>query len=82
MECAVIGARWIGPILLDRCTAMLPGPARGPHARVLHRLPRHAPRARQALAHLLEPLPRTPGKWLPLAERYLEEARVLVPTSP
>ena len=32
-------------------------------------------RARQALAHLLAPSPRTPEKWLPLAGRYLDEAQ-------
>ena len=81
MECAVIGARWIGPILLDRCTAMLRDRPAG-RTLAFYTAYRATLRARQALAHLLEPLPRTPGKWLPLAERYLEEARVLVPTSP
>jgi aminoglycoside phosphotransferase family enzyme len=81
MECAVIGARWIGPILLDRCTTML---GDRPPGRTLafYTAYRATLRARQALAHLLEPLPRTPGKWLPLAERYLEEARMVAPTSP
>jgi hypothetical protein len=55
-----------------------PGSAPGRHARLLHRLPRDA---RQALEHLLDPLPRTPEKWLPLAQRYAEAAEMLVPTA-
>lgn len=79
MECAVIGARWIGPILLDRCAAALrdrpPDRALGFYAAYRATL-----RARQALEHLLEPRPRTPAKWLPLADRYLAEAEAaLVP---
>ena len=31
-------------------------------------------RARLAVAHLLDPHPRTPETWLPLAERYLQRA--------
>jgi len=33
-------------------------------------------RARLALAHLLEPQPRTPQKWTPLAQRYLQRSAV------
>jgi uncharacterized protein len=31
-------------------------------------------RARLAIAHLIEPNPRTPEKWLPLAHNYLRIA--------
>jgi aminoglycoside phosphotransferase family enzyme len=79
MECAVIGARWIGQILLDRCAAMLQD---RPPSRTLafYTAYRATLRARQALAHLLEAAPRTPGKWFPLAERYIEEAKLPAPT--
>jgi hypothetical protein len=33
-------------------------------------------RARLAMAHLLDPQPRTPEKWPPLAQRYVERALV------
>ena len=77
MECAVIGARWIGPILLDRCTAKL-GDRPATRTLAFYTAYRAMLRARQALAHLLEPVPRTPAKWLPLAQRYLGEAEALI----
>jgi aminoglycoside phosphotransferase family enzyme len=78
MECTVIGARWIGPILLDRCAAMLQERPRG-HTLAFYTAYRAALRARQALAHLLEPTPRTPEKWMPLADRYLRVAEAVIP---
>ncbi len=73
MECAVLGARRIGPFLIQRVAELLHDM---PAARQLafYVAYRATLRARQCLAHLLEPNPRTPKKWLPLAKRYLYEA--------
>lgn len=70
VECAQLGA----PHLLGRLTrglaARLDRPA--PMALVvLYGAWRAALRARLSFAHLLEPAPRTPQKWTPLAQRYL-----------
>ncbi len=73
MECAVLGADWIGPRLIRHCAEAL-------HDRPSDRLLafytafRGLLRARQSLAHLLEPNPRTPEKWQPLAAHYLDQA--------
>lgn len=73
MECAVLGARWIGPLIVARCAEAL---AERPPPRQLafYTAARAVLRARQALEHLIEPAPRTPEKWLPLARRYYAEA--------
>jgi aminoglycoside phosphotransferase family enzyme len=73
MECAVLGAPWIGPVLVKTCAERL---GDRPSDRLLgfYTAYRGSFRARQALAHLLEPVPRTPGTWLPLASRYLDQA--------
>jgi len=73
MECSVLGARWIGPLIVARVVAVLGGP---PADEVLafHTAFRASLRSRQALAHLLDPDPREPEKWMPLAARYLDEA--------
>jgi aminoglycoside phosphotransferase family enzyme len=73
LECAVAGAGWIGPRLVDRCAAGLHDrPAAALLA--LYTAQRASLRARLASAHLLEAAPRTPHKWLPLAQRYVEHA--------
>jgi aminoglycoside phosphotransferase family enzyme len=73
MECDVLGASWVGPVVIEGCAKLL---GDRPSDRVLafYTAYRASFRARQALAHLLEPQPRTPGKWQPLARRYLEHA--------
>ncbi len=73
MECAAIGAPWIGPVLLGRCAEAL---ADRPSARQLafYTAYRATLRARQSLEHLLEPEPREPEKWQPKARSYLAEA--------
>lgn len=73
MECAVLGAQWIGPVLTGRCAAAL-GERPSEHLLALYTAYRATFRARQSLAHLLEPAPRTPEKWVPLAQSYLEQA--------
>ena len=73
LECEIAGASWIGPRLLASCAAALRS---APPAALLqlYTAYRAQLRARLALAHLLEPQPRTPLKWAPLAERYLQRS--------
>ena len=75
LECELAGAPWIGPRLMAACAATLGDtpPAALPH---LYAAYRAQLRARLALAHLLEPQPRTPQKWTPLAQRYLQRSAV------
>jgi len=75
LECELAGAAWIGPRLIDGCSAAL---GERPDRRLLavYTAYRALLRARLALAHLLEPRPRTPERWQPLARRYLARARV------
>ncbi len=69
MECALAGAPWIGAAILDRLASAMgdipPGLA------ALHAALRAAVRARLMVAHLLDPQPRTPQRWLPRARSYL-----------
>jgi aminoglycoside phosphotransferase family enzyme len=70
MECAVLGAARIAPLLIDRAAAALSDPV--PDRLVaFYAAFRAGMRARQAIEHLQEPQPRDPAKWLPLAHRYL-----------
>jgi aminoglycoside phosphotransferase family enzyme len=73
LECAMLGAPWVGPRLVEHCALAL-GDAPPPQLLHLYTAARAVLRARLAAAHLLEPDPRTPQKWLPLAARYLERA--------
>lgn len=70
IECALLGAAWLGPALFERVMEALKDepPAGLFH---LHASRRAVLRARLALAHLLDPAPRQPAKWEPLAARYL-----------
>jgi aminoglycoside phosphotransferase family enzyme len=70
LECDLAGAPWIGPRLLERCTAALRDPAPA-ELLTLYRAYRALLRARLAMAHLLDPQPRTPQRWVPLAQRYV-----------
>jgi uncharacterized protein len=75
LECEVLGAPWIGPLLHRRLVeAGVEAPA-APLLR-LYRAFRALVRARLALAHLLEPDIRLPEKWLPLGSRYVDAAVV------
>jgi aminoglycoside phosphotransferase family enzyme len=73
MECAMLGAAWIGPRLMAEVMGRL-----GEHVPVelhlLHTALHASLRARLTLAHVLDPVPRQPEKWRPLAERYAEAA--------
>lgn len=73
LECDIAGAPWIGAALLGGCAAAWrEEPA---HALMSLYTARHALlRARLAMAHLLDPHPRTPDRWPPLAQRYVERA--------
>jgi len=72
-ECGLLGAPWIGQGLSDGLAAALddrPPPA------LLHVYTAHRAllRARLAIAHLLDPQPRTPERWAPLAQRCVGAA--------
>lgn len=73
MECAVLGARWIGPVLIERCASAL-GDRPTERQLAFYTAFRAMLRTRQALAHLLVPEPRTPAKWIQQAQAYLAEA--------
>lgn len=70
LECEILGASWIGSLLIERCADALGG---APDDRLLafYAAFRATLRARLALAHLLEPEPRQPEKWVPRAKQYL-----------
>ena len=73
LECRLAGAAWIGPRLLAGLSAELD--ERPPAALIhLYTAQRALLRARLAMAHLLDPDPRTPDKWAPLAQRYVAHA--------
>ncbi|HET7524819.1 MAG TPA: hypothetical protein VFK10_02655 [Burkholderiaceae bacterium] len=73
LECELAGASWIGPRLLGRYGALLDDPA--PAGLLdLYTAYRALLRARLAIAHLLDPQPRTPQRWAPLAQRYVARA--------
>jgi len=73
LECAVMGAEWVGPLLLSRLAHRLGDPP-SPELLALYAALRALTRARLCLAHLLETPVRKPEKWRPLALRYLAEA--------
>ncbi len=73
LECEMAGAPWIRPRLVDGLMAALqdrPAPA----LLQLYTAQLALRRARLAMAHLLDPLPRTPQRWQPLAQDYLNRA--------
>jgi uncharacterized protein len=73
LECAVLGAEWVRPLLLSRVGKRLGDPASA-ELLGLYAVLRALTRARLCLAHLLETPVRKPEKWRPLALRYLAEA--------
>jgi aminoglycoside phosphotransferase family enzyme len=75
LECEMAGAAWIGPRLIAGCAAAL-GDTPCAALLQLHTAHRAVLRARLAMAHLLDPQPRTPPRWAPLAQRYVERALV------
>jgi len=73
VECERLGAAWAGEYLRRRIMHALHD-GRSEELFVFYRCHRATLRARLAVAHLLEPDPRTPEKWQPLARRYLRMA--------
>lgn len=74
LECAMLGAEWIGRAVRERIEAAL---GDHPHRALLafYTTFRALLRARLALAHLSEPKQRRPDLWPSLARSYLEAAR-------
>ncbi len=73
VECERLGAAWAGEYLRRRIMhALHDGGAE--ELFIFYRCHRATLRARLAIAHLLEPDPRTPEKWAPLARTYLRLA--------
>jgi aminoglycoside phosphotransferase family enzyme len=73
VECDLAGAAWVAPRLLAGLSAALDD--RPPAALIhLYTARRALLRARLAMAHLLDPQPRTPHKWAPLAQRCVKRA--------
>lgn len=73
IECERLGGAWAGAYLRRRLVrALHDGPSEALFA--FYRCHRAALRARLAIAHLLEPQPRTPEKWPRLARDYLRLA--------
>jgi uncharacterized protein len=73
LECGLAGADWIMPRLVAGLSVALED--RPPPGLIhLYTAQRALLRARLAMAHLLDPQPRTPQKWVPLAQRYVQRA--------
>ncbi len=74
LECDMAGAPWIGPRLLQGCCDAW---GNTPPAELMHLYTAHHAlvRARLAMAHLLDPQPRTPDKWPVVAQTYVRRAR-------
>lgn len=70
MECEVAGAPWIAQRLASGCAAAL-GDDPPPALLQLYTAYRALVRARLAMAHLLDPVPRLPDQWPPRASRYI-----------
>jgi aminoglycoside phosphotransferase family enzyme len=73
MECALLGAPLLGPKIIARVAARL-GESSPDKLVPLYTAWRSVLRARLAVAHLLDAVPRCPEKWEPLASGYLNLA--------
>jgi aminoglycoside phosphotransferase family enzyme len=73
LECRRLGADWVGPLLVETVAARI-GHRPSPALAAFYLAFRALVRARLTLVHLLEPAPREPQKWQPLARQYLELA--------
>lgn len=74
VECAQLGAGELGQILIDKCGRLL-GEKPPRQLIALYSASRAMLRARLSVAHLLDPTPRQPEKWEPLASRYIDLAQ-------
>lgn len=73
MECARLGAPWVGERIRRRLSAVLgDDPSSGLY--LFYRSHRAMLRARLSIAHLLDAVPRTPEKWPARARAYLRLA--------
>jgi aminoglycoside phosphotransferase family enzyme len=73
LECSMAGAAWIGPQVVKSCAIALGDDC--PAALLqLYTANRALMRARFTMAHLLDPHPRTPERWAPLAQQYIGRA--------
>lgn len=77
LECARLGADWIGPMLLAQLAAagFAPPP---PALHKVYLVARCLTQARLAIDHLRDPNPRTPAKWAPKARGFLDMARAII----
>lgn len=75
MECDMLGAPWVSQRLTSGFAHAL-GDHPAPALMQLYTAHRALLRARLIMAHLLDPQPRTPEIWPPLAARYIERALV------
>lgn len=75
LECEMAGAPWVGPQVLARYAAAT-GDAPPPGLVPLYTAGRALLRARLSMAHLLDPRPRTPARWAPQAQRYIDRSLV------
>lgn len=73
MECALAGAAWIGPRLVAGVAAAI-GETPPPGLLALYTAHRALLRARLSMAHLLDPIVRTPQRWPLQAQRYIDHA--------
>ena len=73
IECACLGGESVGQYIARRIGRFLPG-GFSEELFTFYRCYRATLRARLAIAHLLEPKPRTPAKWRPHALAYLDLA--------
>lgn len=73
LECERLGAAWIGDYVTNGLTQALHDTP-SLDVFLFYRCHRATLRARLAIAHLLEPAPRTPEKWPKRAREYLEIA--------
>lgn len=74
IECERLGAPHVGSAALRRLSGVLSDGVT-PELLAFYRCFRATLRASLSIAHLLDPAPRTPAKWRPLALRYLKIAR-------
>jgi len=73
LECSMAGAPWVGPFLVQGLADALNDQA-PPALLDFYKARSALLRARLAMAHLLDPQPRLPLKWAPLAARYVTQA--------
>ncbi len=81
LECSMAGAGWIARRLFSGCVEAL-ADRPPPTLMALYTAQRALLRARLAMSHLLDPLPRMPDKWPALAQRYLECAVAALNSDP